>query len=70
MGSLPFPVEDLWAIGPELIITLAALVVLLWGALDGPRKRPQQFAWFTLAAVVVAAVVVPVSYTHLRAHET
>ena len=58
MGSLPFPVEDLWAIGPELIITLAALVVLLWGALDGPRKRPQQFAWFTLAAVVVAAVVV------------
>jgi NADH-quinone oxidoreductase subunit N len=58
MGSLPFPVEDLWAIGPELIVTAAALIVLLWGAFDGPRRRPHQFAWFTLASLVIALVTV------------
>ena len=58
MGSLPFPVEDLWAIGPELIVTAAALIILLWGALDAPRKRPHQFAWFTLASIIVALVTV------------
>ncbi len=58
MGSLPFPVEDLWAIAPEIIVTVAALIVLLWGAFDAPRKRPQQFAWFTLASIVVALVTV------------
>jgi len=56
--DLPFPIEDLWAIAPELIVTAAALIVLLWGAFDAPRKRPQQFAWFTLASIVVAFVTV------------
>ncbi len=56
--DLPFPVEDLWAIAPELIVTLAASIVLLWGAFDAPRKRPHQFAWFTLASIVVALVTV------------
>lgn len=58
MGSIPFSAADLWAIAPEIIITVAALIVLLWGALDGPRKRPVQFAWITLAALVVAFVAV------------
>ena len=56
--DLPFPIEDLWAIAPELIVTAAASIVLLWGAFDAPRKRPQQFAWFTLASIVVAFVTV------------
>ena len=58
MGSLPVTVEDLWAIAPELIVTAAASIVLLWGAFDAPRKRPQQFAWFTLASIVAALVTV------------
>jgi NADH-quinone oxidoreductase subunit N len=58
MGSIPFSAVDLWAIAPELIITAAASIVLLWGALDGPRKKPVQFAWITLAALVVAFVAV------------
>ncbi len=58
MGSLPLSVADLQAIAPEIIITLAALIVLLWGAFDGPRKRPVQFAYITLAALVAAFVTV------------
>ncbi len=58
MGSLPVSIEDLWAIAPELIVTTAASIVLLWGAFDAPRKRPQQFAWFTIASIVAALVTV------------
>jgi len=58
MGSIPFSAADLWAIAPEIIITVAASIVLVWGAFDGPRKRPGQFAWVTLAALVFAFVAV------------
>ena len=58
MGSIPFSAADLWAIAPEIIITVAASIVLVWGAFDGPRKRPAQFAWITLAALVFAFVTV------------
>jgi len=57
MGSIPFSTADLAAIAPELIITVAASIVLLWGAFDGPRKQPVQFAWITLAALIGAFVV-------------
>jgi NADH-quinone oxidoreductase subunit N len=58
MGSIPVSAADLWAIAPEIIITVAASIVLLWGAFDGPRKRPVQFAWITLAALVIAFAAV------------
>ncbi|MGD8331455.1 MAG: NADH-quinone oxidoreductase subunit N [Acidobacteriota bacterium] len=58
MGSFPFSTADLAAIAPELIITVAASIVLLLGAFDGARKKPTQFAWITLAALVVAFVAV------------
>lgn len=58
MGSFPLSAADLQAIAPEIIITLAASIVLLWGALDGPRKRPTQFAYITLAALIAAFVTV------------
>lgn len=57
MESIPFSIADLVAIAPELVITAAASIVLLWGALDGPRRHPLQFAWLTLASLVVAFVV-------------
>lgn len=57
MGSIPFSAADLASIAPEIVITVAACIVLLWGALDGPRKRPVQFAWITVAALVVAFIV-------------
>jgi len=57
MEGLPVSIADLAAFAPELIITLGALIVLLWGALDGPRKVPVQFAWITLASLAAAFVV-------------
>ena len=32
------------------------------------RKQSRQAEWFSLAALTIS--VIPVSYTHLRAHET
>ncbi len=56
--SIPIAAADLWAFGPEIIITIAASVVLLWGAFDRPRARPTQFAWLTLGSIVAALVLV------------
>ncbi len=58
MGSIPFSAADLWAIAPEIIITAVASVVLLWGALDAPRRNPAQFAWISLAGIIAALVAV------------
>jgi NADH-quinone oxidoreductase subunit N len=58
LDSLPIAATDLWALAPELIITAAASIVLLWGAFDRPRRYPVQFAWFTLAALVLAMAAV------------
>lgn len=58
MGSISFSAADLWAIAPEIIITITASIVLLWGALDGPRKQPVQFAWMTLVGIIAALLTV------------
>jgi NADH-quinone oxidoreductase subunit N len=58
LDSLPVSATDLWALAPELIITAAASIVLLWGAFDRPRQHPLQFAWITLVSIALAMVAV------------
>ncbi len=58
LDSIPIGSADLWAFAPELIITIAASIVLLWGAFDRPRERPAQFAWLTLISIIAALVMV------------
>jgi NADH-quinone oxidoreductase subunit N len=55
MGSFPFSLADLEAIAPEIIVTLGACAVLIWGALESARKRPVRFAILTLVTIVLAA---------------
>ena len=55
MGSFPFSLADLEAIAPEIIVTLGASMVLVWGALESARKRPGRFAALTLLTVGLAA---------------
>jgi NADH-quinone oxidoreductase subunit N len=55
MGSFPFSIADLQAIAPEIVVTLGACLVLIWGALESARKRPARFAILTLLTVIVAA---------------
>ena len=55
MGSFPLSLADLEAIAPEIIITLGACLVLVWGAIESARKRPAQFAVLTLITIVLAA---------------
>lgn len=57
MQGIPFSMADLAAIAPELIVTVTASVVLLWGAVDRARRQPLQFAWITLAGLAAAAFV-------------
>ncbi len=54
MGSFPFSLADLEAIAPEIIVTLGACVVLVWGAIESARKRPAVFAVLTLMTIVLA----------------
>ena len=58
LDSIPIGAADLWAFAPELIITIAASIVLLWGAFDRPRERPAQFAWLTLISIIAALAMV------------
>ena len=58
LDSIPIGAADLWAFAPELIITIAASIVLLWGAFDRPRERPAQFAWLTLILIIAALAMV------------
>ncbi len=57
MGSF-VSAADLQAISPEIIITITASIVLLWGAVDAARKRPTQFAGIALLGIVLALVAV------------
>ena len=57
MGSF-VSAADLQAISPEIIITITASIVLLWGAVDAARKRPTQFAGIALFGIVLALVAV------------
>ena len=70
MGSIPISTADLWAIAPELIITAAASIVLLWGAFQSAREKPRRFAWFTLAAIVVAFAAVMRQTPQLSSDQT
>jgi NADH-quinone oxidoreductase subunit N len=54
MGSFPFQLADLEAIAPEIIVTLGACLVLVWGAIESARKRPGIFAALTLITIVLA----------------
>ena len=58
LDNIPIGSADLWAFAPELIISIAASIVLLWGAFDRPRERPVQFAWLTLISIIAALVMV------------
>ncbi|MFQ5743507.1 MAG: NADH-quinone oxidoreductase subunit N [Acidobacteriota bacterium] len=55
MSTVPFSMSDLGAIAPEILITLGASLVLLYGAFDNPRQRPGRFAWITFATIALAA---------------
>jgi len=58
LDSIAISSADLWAIAPEIVITIAALIILLWGAFDRARERPHRFAWLTLGSIVVALIAV------------
>lgn len=54
MESLPFSVGDLAAINAEITLTIAASIVLIWGALDQERTHSVKYAIFSMAALVAA----------------
>ena len=55
MDSMPFSSSDLVALSPEIILTIGAMVVLLWGSFDSARQKPGNFAYISLASVLSAA---------------
>ena len=70
--GFPISSEELAALSPELLLTLGASVVLIWGALDRARQRPGLFAYLTIATLALAAAsiwlcVLPQSRTGMLA---
>ncbi|MGE5345780.1 MAG: NADH-quinone oxidoreductase subunit N [Acidithiobacillales bacterium] len=55
MGALPFPLSDLWTLLPELFLTQASLVLLVWAAWL-PREKEGLIA--RLALVTIGATIV------------
>lgn len=54
MESFPFSVSDLAALNAEITLTIAASVVLIWGALDQERTSGVKYALFSMVALVAA----------------
>ena len=69
MESIPFSSADLWALAPELIVTIGASIVLLYGALEAPRRNPVQFAWIPMAAGFVRRMTDHFAWSRFRARE-
>ncbi len=60
MGSFPFPLTDLWALLPELFLTQASLILLLWASVL-PREKEGLIARLSLVTLAVTVVLVFVS---------
>ena len=69
MGSMPISMFDLAALSPEILLVIAASVVLIWGALDKARANPRIFANLTLLALVAALGAVFTTVVPLTAGE-
>lgn len=57
---MPFPISDLLAALPELFLTQAALVLLVYATFV-KRENERRFAWLSLATLGVTAVLLAVS---------
>jgi NADH-quinone oxidoreductase subunit N len=60
VGALPFPLSDLWALLPELFLTQASLVLLVWAAWT-PRAKERILARASLVTLAVTFVLLFVS---------
>ena len=60
MGALPFPLSDLWTLLPELFLTQASLILLVWAAWL-PREKEGLIARLALGTIAVTIVLLFVS---------
>ncbi len=58
--ALPFPLSDLLVILPELVLTVAALGILLGAATVG-REKENALAWASLGSLAVTAALLPLA---------
>jgi len=60
VGAFPFPLSDLWAILPELFLTQASLVLLVWAA-STSRAKEGLLARLALGTIAVTVALLFVS---------
>lgn len=54
MSGFPFALSDLAAINAEVTLSVAAMVLLLWGAFDQHRANPQRYGQATVLFLLAA----------------